>query len=142
MSKTKPMTETLDDAAKNGAAHAHDTIAHVNNSMMKALEQNRAILQHLVHAMQEESLRFVNNRFEHTSHAIERSRECQGLSGLITLQQDWLMDVARDYAEMNKRLGEVLREMTEHGAHQLHELGAEAARAQTSGNGGERVAAE
>jgi hypothetical protein len=66
-------------------------------------------------------------RLEHTSRTFERSRECQGISAIVTLQQDWLLGIARDYAELNKRFGEVLHEMTEHGANGVSEAIAEAA---------------
>lgn len=95
--------------------HAHDTFASINHSLLKAIDQNRTIAQNLMRAMHEESLRFLNARLEHTSRAIERGRDCQGLSGFMSVQQDWLLDVARDYAELNKRFSEVFHDVTEHG---------------------------
>src|SRR5580698_10331137 len=141
--KNRKMTDTMGDAATTMTDHARETFASVNNSVMKALEQNRVITQNLMKGMQEESLRFMNTRLEHTSRAMEKSRECQGISQLMALQHDWLMDVARDYAELNKRFGEVLHEMTEQSAEHASDMVADASRmVQKNENAAERAAAE
>jgi polysaccharide deacetylase 2 family uncharacterized protein YibQ len=138
--KTEDMAKKTADTTLRGADQAIEAVSGVNNSLMKAFDQNRSIIQQLMRAMQEESLRFVNLRFEHTTRAIERSRDLQGLSGLITLQQDWLMDAARDFADFNKRFGEVLHEVAEHGVDNMHELATDTVRTQKSALG-ERAAA-
>src|SRR3974390_1912761 len=107
--------EDLGKKTAETAERSHESLMAVNSSFMKAFDQNRSVMQHLVRAMQEESMRFVNMRFEHTTRAIEPSRNLQGLSGLISLQQDLFMDAARDFAEFNKRFGEALHEVAEHG---------------------------
>lgn len=141
--KNRKMTDTIEEAASTMTDHARDTFTTVNNSLMKALEQNRVITQNLFKAMQEESLRFMNTRLEHTSRTFEKSRECQGFGQLITLQHDWLMDIARDYAELNKRFGEVLHEMTEQTTDHASDMMADASRvAQKTENAADRVAAE
>jgi Phasin protein len=143
MKNNRKMTDTIGEAASTITDHARDTFTTVNNSMVKALEQNRVITQNLFKAMQEESLRFMNTRLEHTSRTFEKSRECQGIPQLITLQHDWLMDIARAYAELNKRFGEVLHEMTEQTAERAADMVADASRAtQKAENAAERVAAE
>jgi 2',3'-cyclic-nucleotide 2'-phosphodiesterase (5'-nucleotidase family) len=134
------MAKKAADTTQQGTDQAAEAISGVNSSLMKAFDQNRTIVQQLMRAMQEESLRFVSLRFEHTTRAIERSRDMQGLSGLITLQQDWLMDAARDFAEFNKRFGEVLHEVAEHGVDNMNEVAADTARTQKSALG-ERAAA-
>jgi polysaccharide deacetylase 2 family uncharacterized protein YibQ len=133
--KVEGVAKKAADTTLRGADQAIEAVSGVNNSLMKAFDQNRSIMQQLMRAMQEESLRFVNLRFEHTTRAIERSRDLQGLSGLITLQQDWLMDAARDFAEFNKRFGEVLHEVAEHGVDNMHELAADTVRTQKSALG-------
>jgi hypothetical protein len=85
-------------------------------------------------------LRFMNMRLEHTSRAFERSRECQGIQAFFTLQHDWLMDIARDYAELNKRFGEVFHEVTEQSTEHASDLMAEATRKAEQAT--DRVAAE
>jgi Phasin protein len=141
--KTQKTNGPMEEAASKITDHARDTIMTVNNSLMKAFEQNRVITQNLFKAMQEESLRFMNTRLEHTSRAFEKSRECQGIPQLVTLQHDWLMDIARDYAELNKRFGEVLQEMTEQTADHASDLVTDASRvAQKTEKAAERAAAE
>jgi hypothetical protein len=61
------------------------------------------------------------------------------LSALLTLQQEWLLDIARDYADLNKRFGEVIHDATEQGANGAGEVVAEAAR--TSKRDADRAAA-
>jgi hypothetical protein len=140
MKNRNKMTESMEEAASNMTDQARDAFTTVNNSLMKAIDQNRSIAQNMMKAMQEESLRFMNARMEHTSRAIERSRECQGFSSFLMLQQDWLMDFARDYAELNKRFGEVFHEMTEQSAEHASEMIAESARRAEQAS--DRVAAE
>jgi len=112
--KAEEFGKKATEAGTQGAHQAQEMLMGFNSSVMKAFDQNRSAAQHLFRAMQEESLRFVNTRFEHTSRALEKSRDYQGFSGLITLQQDLFLDFARDYAEFNKRFGELLQEMADH----------------------------
>jgi polysaccharide deacetylase 2 family uncharacterized protein YibQ len=141
--KNRKMTDTIEETAASMSDQARDAFTSVNNSMIKAMDQNRVIMQNLMKAMQEESLRFMNTRLEHTSRALEKGRECQGFSQLISLQHDWLMDAARDYAELNKRFGEVLQEVTEQTAEHASDLVADASRlSQKAESAGDRVAAE
>lgn len=142
--KNRKMSDAIGETTATMTDQARDAFTTVNNSMMKAMDQNRTIVQNLMKAMQEESLRFMNTRLEHTSRCFERSRECQGLSQFIALQQDWLMDAARDYAELNKRFSEVLQEVTEQTADHANEMIADASRAaqQRAEAAADRVAAE
>ena len=126
--KNRKLTDTMGDAAATSMDNARDAFATVNNSFMKAIDQNRMIAQNLMRAMQEESLRFMNQRLEHTSRAFERSRECEGFSQFLNLQQDWLMDCARDYAEFNKRCSDVLHDATEQSVERASDMVADASR--------------
>lgn len=83
----------------------------LSDSFVKMMERNRTIAERMVLAVQEESLRFVNLRLERTSKAIRDSRECHGLTGLIGVQHEWLVDAARDYVEESRRFGDVIREI-------------------------------
>jgi hypothetical protein len=102
------------DGAAIGAMGA--TLGAFNDSFVKALERNRSIMEKMLLAMQEESLRFVNLRMERTSKAIQSARDCHGLTGLIGVQHDWLVDAARDYAEEGRRFGDVFRDIAVEGA--------------------------
>jgi hypothetical protein len=86
--------------------------------MARIMDQNFSLFQRTVQAMHEESLRFVNRRLEHTNHFMETSRDFQGVSGLMQLQQQWMLDLARDCSEQATRFAEMMREIaidsTEH----------------------------
>jgi hypothetical protein len=110
----------------------------VSGSFVKMLEHNRHVFEKMVLALQEESLRFVNLRLEHTSKAIQNSRDCQGLTGLFGAQHEWLMDAARDYAAESQRVGDVMREIAAEGASEVTEAASSARRFTETG---ERAAA-
>lgn len=114
----KAAQETTNRAA-SAALAALDAF---NKPIAKVMDKNRVIFQKMLHAMQEESLRFVNRRLECTSRAIEHSRDCHGVAGLMTVQQEYLMDMARDYAEQTRRLSDLVRELAEDGTAQLSEV--------------------
>lgn len=139
--KLRKPGDISEESASRPNGHADETLTGLNSFLLKAIDRNRAIAQHLMHTMQEESLRFVNLRLERTSQALEKGRECQGVSDLITLQHNWLLDVARDYAELNKRFGEVLQEMAAHGVEGPATTAQDAAPLHPQQAGGERVAA-
>lgn len=130
---TERMTEIGQAAAEQGRKAADETTQRAsfaaltafdafNKPMAKVMDQNRLIFQKMLHAMQEESLRFVNRRLECTSRAIEHSRECHGVTGLIAVQQEFVMDIARDYAEQTRRFADLVRELAEDGTAQLSEV--------------------
>lgn len=139
--KIEDLGKKTAEAADRSVERGRESMMAVNSSFMKAFDQNRSIMQHLMRAMQEESLRFVNMRFEHTSRAIERSRELQGMAGLISLQQDWFMDAARDFAEFNKRCGEALHEVAEHGIENMQDFATDAVHHTQKSAMGDRAAA-
>ena len=112
-------------AARRSVTATLDAFDMLGGPMTRMMEQNRAMLQKMVHAMQEESLKFVNRRLEHTSHAIECCRDCQGVSGLMAVQQEWMLDFARDYTEQTKRFTELVRELAEDGTATLSKVSSE-----------------
>jgi len=86
--------------------------------MARIMDQNFSLFQKTVQTMHEESLRFFNRRLEHTSHIIENGRDFQGVSGLMQLQQEWMLELARDYSEQATRFAQLMRDLavnsTEH----------------------------
>jgi hypothetical protein len=106
----------LGDAERNAVDmtdNAREMVENASSSFAKAFDQNRILVQKMMRAMQEESVRFVNTRMERTGRVMERTRECQGVSDLASLQHDWLLDFARDYAQMTKRFGEAMQDLSE-----------------------------
>jgi hypothetical protein len=95
--------------------------------MTRLMDQNWSIFQKLMHVMREESLEFVNRRLEQTSHAIESSRECDGIPGLFAVQQEWMIGLARDYAEQTKRFAEKMRDLAEDGTSNVRHAATEVA---------------
>lgn len=88
-----------------------ESLNAVKNSLFMALDHNREFTQKLSRAMRDVSLDFMNIRLEHAGRALERSRELQGISEILVLQHDWMVDVARDYAELTKRVTDVLHDL-------------------------------
>ncbi|HEY3778399.1 MAG TPA: phasin family protein [Rhizomicrobium sp.] len=101
---------------QRGALDAFDIFS---GPMARLMDQNWSMFQKMMQAMQAESLKFMNRRLEHTSHAIESSRDCEGMSGLLAIQQEWMVEFARDYAEQTKRMAELMRDLAEDGASSL-----------------------
>jgi hypothetical protein len=110
------------DRAERASSAAAAALEVLHGPFAKAMDQNRVIFQRMLHAMQEESLRFINRRWEHTGHAFENSRDCQGVMGLMAVQQDFLMELARDYADQTRRFAELVRELTEEGTQGVAEM--------------------
>jgi hypothetical protein len=112
----------VEDGAVRSSMAATTALEAFNGPFAKAMDQNRMIFQKMLRAMHEESLRFINRRWEHTGRAIESSRECQGVVGLMTVQQEFLMELARDYADQTQRFADIVRELTEEGAHGMADV--------------------
>ena len=94
--------------------------------MARIMDQNFSMFQKTVQTMQEESLRFFNRRLEHTSHMIETSRDFQGVSGLMQLQQEWMLDFARDCSEQATRFAQLIRDLAMDSTERLTEASSEA----------------
>ena len=90
----------------------------------KLLEHNRTMAEQTLKTLQEESLRFMNLRLEHTTKAIEESRECSGLPSLLAVQRGWFTSFAHDYFEQSRRFADVLREIAERSTSALSETAA------------------
>ena len=129
--------KAMEEMSERGASTALEALDMFNGPIAKMVDQNRVMFQKLLHAVQEESLRFVNRRLEHTSRVIENSRDCQGVTGVMAVQQEWLMDIARDYADQTKRFAELMRELAEDGTAGLTEATADIAERARKGGRGE-----
>jgi len=126
--------DTAHEAADMGQRTLHrmqhspfDPFDVFGGSMARLMDQNWSILQKMMHVMREESLEFVNRRLEQTSHAIESTRDCDGISDLLAVQQEWMVNFARDYAEQTKRFAELMRDVAENGTSNFSHAGSEVA---------------
>jgi hypothetical protein len=108
--------EHANESATGIGNAAQESLNAVRNSLTLAFDRNRAIAQKMARGMHDVSLEFLNARLERAGHAIERGRECQGVSEFMSLQRDWLVDAARDYVDLTKRFADVLHDAPHNGA--------------------------
>jgi len=94
--------------------------------MARMLDYNFSLFQKTVQTMQEESLHFFNQRLEHTTRAIESSRDFQGVSGLMQLQQEWMLELAHDCSEHATRFAQMMRDLATESTERLVEVSSEA----------------
>lgn len=104
------------------AKSALDAFGMFSAPMAHIMNHNWSMFHKTVLAMQDESLRFFNRRLEHTSSIIENSRDFQGVSGLMQLHQEWLVDCARDYSEQATRFAQLMRELATDSTERLVEV--------------------
>ncbi|HLY06864.1 MAG TPA: hypothetical protein VKR31_14060 [Rhizomicrobium sp.] len=90
------------------------------------MDQNFSLFQKTVQTMQQESLWFFNRRLEHTSHMMENSRDFRGVSGLVHLHQEWMLDFARDCSEQATRFAQLMRDLAMESAERVTEASSEA----------------
>jgi ElaB/YqjD/DUF883 family membrane-anchored ribosome-binding protein len=88
------------------------TVSQLGQSFAQAAQNGRALVEEMTVFAKDESLRFVNLRLERNGALLDRLQNCQGVPGLIGVQQDWLRDLVQDYAGQNMRLMGALRGLT------------------------------
>jgi hypothetical protein len=131
-SSSDDVDDVSERAARNGRRIAQDvseqtstaTLAAFdafNGPIAKVLDHNRLMFQKMMHVMRQESLHFVNRRLEHAGRALESSRDCHGVMGLVAVQQEYLMEMARDYAEQARRLADLVQDLGADGASEISE---------------------
>jgi hypothetical protein len=96
--------------AENGPAKA---VSQLGDSLANATESHRVLLQEMAVFAKDEGLRFVNLRLERNGQALDKLQNCQGLPGLISVQQEWLRDLVQDYISHNMRLAGAFRGLTQ-----------------------------
>jgi hypothetical protein len=96
--------------AENGPAKA---VSQLGDSLANATESHRVLLQDMTLFAKDEGLRFVNLRLERNGQALDKLQSCQGLPGLIGVQQEWLRDLVQDYISHNMRMAGALRGLTQ-----------------------------
>jgi hypothetical protein len=94
----------------NGPAKA---VSQLSESMAQTAESQRALIQEMTLFAREEGMRFVNLRLERNGHALDKLQNCQGIPGLIGVQQEWLRDLVQDYIGHNMRVAGALRGLTQ-----------------------------
>ena len=96
--------------SNNGPAKA---VSQLSESMAQTAESHRALIQEMTQFAKDEGARFVNLRLERNGQALDKLQNCQGIPGLISVQQEWLRDFVQDYLGQNMRLAGALRGLTQ-----------------------------
>ena len=115
-----------DQDGANGHA-AGDGFQHLNQSLERTLDQNRALLEEMACFAKDEALRLAQMQMEQANQAFTRFRDRRDLTGLIDAQQDWIRQMTQDYAALSLRYAEMFHRMAQHlkihfgaGADDLH----------------------
>ena len=91
----------------------HDqTVSQLGQSLAQTAQSGRALVEEMTLFAKDESLRFVNLRLERNGAALDRLQDCQGIPGLIGVQQEWLRDLLQDYTGQSMRWMGALRGLT------------------------------
>ena len=91
----------------------HDqTVSQLGQSLAQTAESATALVKEMTLFAKDESLRFVNLRLERNGAALDRLQNCQGIPGLIGVQQEWLRDLLQDYTGQSMRWVGSLRGLT------------------------------
>lgn len=94
-------------------AYEHDeTVSQLGQSLAHTAESGRALAQEIALFTKDESLRFMSLRLERNGVALDRLQNCQGIPGLIGVQQEWLRDLLQDYTGQGMRWMGALRGLT------------------------------
>jgi len=83
--------------------------SQLGDSLAQAAESQRLLFQEMTSFVRDEGLRFTNRRLERNGEAMEKMQNCQGLPGLIGVQQEWLRGFVEDYLAQQMRLAGALR---------------------------------
>lgn len=90
-----------------------NAVSQLGESLAQTAQSQHALLQDMTHFAKEESLRFMNLRLERNGSALDKLQHCQGLPGLLGVQQEWLRDLVQDYMSQNMRLAGAFRGMAQ-----------------------------
>jgi hypothetical protein len=83
--------------------------SQLGDSLARAAETQRLLFQEMTSFVRDEGLRFTNCRLERNGEAMEKMQNCQGLPGLIGVQQEWLRGFVEDYLAQQMRLAGAFR---------------------------------
>jgi len=101
----------MTDAPHSDADHA---VSQLSQSMAQAAESQRLLAQEMSGFAKDESLRFANLRLERNGSTLDKLQHCQGIPGLIGVQQEWLRDLVQDYTSQSMRVMTAMRGFTKH----------------------------
>ena len=88
-------------------------VSQFSESLAQTAESQRVLMQEMASFAKEEGLRFVNLRLERNGQALDKLQNCNGIPGLLGVQQEWLRDLVQDYIGQNMRIAGALRGLTQ-----------------------------
>jgi phasin protein len=83
----------------------------LDNPFSAAMDGGRSIFEKGFRSLNEEALRFVNQRLEHTSRTLEQYRNCHSPAEFASAQQEWFAETVRDFYGETLRVSETIRKM-------------------------------
>lgn len=86
-----------------------------DNELGEALKRTQAAFEDGMRTLSDEALHFMRERLDHSSEAVSKLRDCKDIPSLLSVQQKWFADLARDYYEESVRFGEVMRKFISDG---------------------------
>ena len=89
--------------------HALEMGAAFNQSLGKALDYNRALIEDTTQFAVNESRNFINLRLERAHQALAQLESCNGIAGLAGVQQAWMRDFMQDYADQGVRYAQAFQ---------------------------------
>ncbi len=96
----------------NNPSEHDQSVSQLGQSLAHTAESGRALVEEMALFAKDESLRFVSLRLERNGAALDRLQNCQGVPGLIGVQQEWLRDLLQDYTSQSMRLMGAWRGLT------------------------------
>lgn len=105
-----------------GAAKA---VTQLGESLAQTAQSHRALFQEMIAFAKDESLRFANLPLERNGAALDKLQHCQGVPGLLGVQQEWLRELMEDYIGQNMRLAGTLRGLTQNAIASVTEAASE-----------------
>ena len=93
---------------------SEQAVSQLGQSLAQAAESHRQLTQDMSVFAKDESLRFANLRLERNGSTLDKLQNCQGIPGLIGVQQEWLRDFLQDYTSQSMRVMNAMRGFTKH----------------------------
>ncbi len=106
------------------AQEPHETFAM---PFLMLANRNRAALEKMARVAQEETLHFLHQNLERNVRALERLRECRGVSGVIEVENEWLTGLVCDSIEQTQRMASLWWRLAEEETEQEAESASRAA---------------
>jgi hypothetical protein len=80
-----------------------------------SLKRTQAAFEDGMRTLSDEALHFMRERLDHSSEALEKFRDAKDVASVLSVQQKWFADLARDYYEETMRVSEVMRKIIAEG---------------------------